>query len=60
MNDNAPIPIFVSKLTALNEYERSSIRIALEEYIFRHGPDKAWSQRVVLEDMLPFLMWGRP
>lgn len=36
------------------------IRLALEEYVCKHGKEKAWVQDVVLAEMLDGLLWSRP
>lgn len=59
MASSMPIPVTVCEIRSLNGNERQSIRVALEEYIARHGEDKAWSQKVILETMLEYLFWGR-
>ena len=52
--------IKVTTINVLNTTEREAIRVALDEYISRHGDKKAWSQKVVLEDMLDGLLWSKP
>jgi hypothetical protein len=44
-------------IRSLNEHERGAIRVALEEYINRHGVQIGWSQKIVNEEMLDKLLW---
>jgi hypothetical protein len=51
----------ITQLTKLNLNETQAIRAALTYYISVFGSpnhDRAWSQRVILEDMLDKLYWA--
>ena len=45
------------EIRSLNKYERESIEKALQEYIANHPDNGSWSQKIILNDMLPCLMW---
>lgn len=45
------------EIKSLTQYERESIRTALEHYIASVPDKQSWSQKVILSDMLPNLMW---
>lgn len=47
------------EIRSLNKYERQSIEEALREYIENHPDKGSWSQKVILEEMVPNLMWKK-
>jgi hypothetical protein len=56
--DNRIEPVSIRKITALTNYEREMIRVALDDYIEKHGARRAWSQKVIRDEILPLMFWG--
>jgi len=56
MKDSAQPQLSALSIRSLNEHERQSIQDALNHYI-ETQPNKAWSQKVILADMLDGLLW---
>jgi hypothetical protein len=48
----------ITKITALNNFERGSIRKALEEYIANHPGKASFAQKIILDEMLDVMMWA--
>ncbi len=53
------IDVIIKRLNirSLNDVEQQSIRNALQFYVDHFGEKKAWSQKVILDDMLTGLLW---